>query len=102
VLRFLSTLMYADDIALLAMHPSWLQQLIDHLVSFCTYTSLAISLANKVTQFLPCRGSEQHVPLHTFGLGSATLHNVDSYQYWGYTLGPPGTRLIIWLQGVTG
>jgi hypothetical protein len=33
VLRFLSTLMYADDIAL---RPSGLQQLIDHLVSFCT------------------------------------------------------------------
>jgi exonuclease III len=84
VLRFLSTLMYADDIALLAVRPSGLQQLIDHLVSFCTYTGLAISLAKtKVMQFLPCRGPERHVPLHTFSLGSATLDNVDSYKYLG-------------------
>jgi hypothetical protein len=32
-------------------------------------------------QCLPCRGSERHVPLHTFSLGSATLDNVDSYKY---------------------
>jgi hypothetical protein len=84
VLCFLSALMYADRIALLAVHPSGLQQLIGSLVSFCTCTSLAISLAKtKVMQFLPCRGSERHAPLHTFSLGSATLDNVDSYKYSG-------------------
>jgi hypothetical protein len=45
VLRFISTHMYADDIALLAVHPSGLQQLIDNM-SFCTYTGLRISLAS--------------------------------------------------------
>jgi hypothetical protein len=52
-------------------------------MSFCT--GLAISLANtKVMHFLPCRGSERHVPLHT-SLGSATLDHVDSsdHEYLG-------------------
>jgi hypothetical protein len=73
VLCFLSTPMYADDIALLSVHPSGLQQLIDN---------LAINLAKtEVIQFLPRRGSERHVPLHNFSRGLATLDNVDSYKY---------------------
>jgi hypothetical protein len=84
VLRLFFTLMYADDIALLSVHPSGLQQLIDHLVSFCTCTGLAIIISfveAKVMQFLPRRGSERQVPLHIFCLGLETLDNVDSYQY---------------------
>jgi hypothetical protein len=78
VLRFLSTLMYSDDIAMLSVHPSELQQLIDNLVSVCTCTGLTISLVKtKVMQFLPRRGSERHVPIHIFSLGLATLDNVD-------------------------
>jgi hypothetical protein len=62
VLRFLSTLMYTDDIALLSAHPSGLQKLIYDLVSLCTWTGLAISLPKtKVMQFLPRHGSERHV-----------------------------------------
>jgi hypothetical protein len=76
--------MCADDITLLAVHPSGLQQLINNLVSFCTCTGLAISLTKtNVMQFVPCRTSERHVPWHTFSLGSATLDNVDSYKYLG-------------------
>jgi hypothetical protein len=34
-------------------------------------------------QFLPCRGSVRHVPLHTFSLASATLDKMDSFKYLG-------------------
>jgi hypothetical protein len=70
VLCFLSTHIYADDIALLFVNPSGLQQLIDNLASFFTCTGLAISLVKtKVMQFLHRRGSERHVRLNIFSLG---------------------------------
>jgi hypothetical protein len=70
--------------ALFSVHPSGLQQLIDNLSSFCTCTGLAIRLdKTKVMQFLRGRGSERHVPLHIFGLGLATVDNVDSCKHLG-------------------
>jgi hypothetical protein len=48
-------------------------------------------------QFLSCRGSERHVPLHTPSLGSATLDNVDSYKYLGVhfrSIGSPSHYMV--------
>jgi hypothetical protein len=63
VLRFLFTLMYADDIALLPVNLSGLQQLIDNLVSFSTCTGLAISLVEQRScNFFPAVGRRDMFP----------------------------------------
>ena len=68
--RLLSTLIYADDLALLANCPLQLQGLIDALAAFCSSAGLEISAAKtQVMQFLPRIRGQVH-PLHLFRYGS--------------------------------
>jgi hypothetical protein len=86
--RLLSTLIYADDLALLANCPLQLQALIDALAEFCSSAGLAVSAAKtQVMQFLP-RMRGQALPLHSFWYGSdaaipTPLLNTSTYKYLG-------------------
>ncbi len=89
--RLLSTLIYADDLALLANCPLQLQALIDALAEFCSSAGLAVSAAKtQVMQFLP-RMRGQALPLHSFWYGSdattpTPLLNTSTYKYLGIHL----------------
>ena len=86
--RLLSTLIYADDLALLANCPLQLQGLIDALAAFCSSAGLEISAAKtQVMQFLPRIRGPVH-PLHLFRYGSnaatsTPLLNTSTYKYLG-------------------
>ena len=71
--RLLSSLIYADDLALVANSPSHLQGLIDALSDFCASAGLEISATKtQVMQFLPLVRNRPLPEQHSFSFGSDT------------------------------
>ena len=88
--RLLSSLIYADDLALVAKSPSHLQGLIDALSDFCASAGLEISATKiLVMQFLPLVRNRPSPEQHSFSFGSDTaskcLVNTSHYKYLGVT-----------------
>ena len=88
--RLLSSLIYADDLALVSNSPSHLQGLIDALSDFCASAGLEISATKtQVMQFLPLVRNRPLPEQHSFSFGSDTasicLVNTSHYKYLGVT-----------------
>ena len=88
--RLLSSLIYADDLALVSNSPSHLHGLIDALSDFCASAGLEISATKtQVMQFLPLVRNRPLPEQHSFSFGSDTasicLVNTSHYKYLGVT-----------------